>query len=157
MVVTTSGSALTDQSGNYSIRLLQGTYVINVVAPGYVIEAVTIDLGADTNRQIALAIRTPDSPTTSDLTGTWSGSGTYPNAPFTLFLEQTGITLVGYYRDQHDAGSVSRFAAPIFTLRVDFGDAGLFLECAIDDARHIHGVMRTSALGNVPYPFSMTR
>jgi len=156
-VVTTSGSTPTDQSGNYSIRLLQGTYIINVVATGYVVEMVTIDLRGDTTHQSALAIRTPDSPTTSDLSGTWSGSGTYPNSPFTLFLEQSGGSLVGYYKDQHDAGSVSRFTATTFVLRVDFGDAGLFLECEIDDARRIHGVMRTSALGNVPYPFAMTR
>ncbi len=157
LIVTTRGSTQTDPSGNFSIRIPPATYLINVLASGYATENVTIDLRADTARQIALAIRTPASPTMSDLTGTWSGSATYPNAPFTLFLEQSGDTLLGYYKDQHDAGSVSREVSSTFVLRVDFGDAVVFMECAIDDPRHIHGVMRTSALGNVPYPFSMTR
>ena len=42
-------------------------------------------------------------PSASDLTGTWSGTSTYPNAPFEVRLTQSGGTLRGQYVDRHDS------------------------------------------------------
>lgn len=97
--------------------------------------------------------------TASNLTGTWFGtSSTYPNAPFELALEQNGNSITGRYTDRHDVGFVSgTFAPGGFTLTVDFGDGRLFIECIVDDARHVHGDMRTHSLGNVPHAYSMVR
>ena len=98
-------------------------------------------------------------PTAVDLTGTWTGTGSYPNAPFELRLIQTGNTLRGSYSDRLDTTTLvtgSRDAGAIM-LSIDFGDAKLNVEGTIDDGRHVRGTMRTSALGNTPYPFAMTR
>jgi len=108
----------------------------------------------------ALAISTPDPPTASNPTGTWSRTGDYPYAPFQLFLAQSGSSILGYYADQHGTGRVSGTFVPSggFTLVVDFGDGSLRLECnPMTSARQLQGVQRTSALGNRPYPFTMTR
>jgi hypothetical protein len=150
----------TDSSGNYFLRLSAGTYSVTFAASGYSSAVVTITIASDTTYQRTLAINTPDPPTASNLTGTWSGAGSYPNAPFQLFLEQSGNSIVGYYEDRHDGGPVTGtfVASGFFALVVNFGDASLRLECSpITSARHIQGVQRTSALGNIPYPFTMTR
>jgi PKD domain-containing protein/carboxypeptidase family protein len=149
----------TDSSGNYSLRLSAGTYSVTFAASGYSSAVVTIAIAGDTAYQSTLAINTPNPPTTSNLTGTWSGAGSYPNAPFQLFLHQSGNSIVGYYKDSHDGGPVTgTFVASGFTLVVDFGDGALRLECSpITNPRQGQGVQRTSALGNIPYPFTMTR
>jgi len=150
----------TDSLGSYALRLTSGTYSVTFAAAGYSAAVATITVSADTTYRSALAINAPDPPTTSNLTGTWSGAGTYPNAPFQLFLAQNGSSVVGYYEDQHDTGRVSGTFVPfgVFTLVVDFGDGSLRLECnPITSPRQVQGVQRTSALGNTPYPFTMTR
>lgn len=150
----------TNRSGNYSLHLSAGTYSVTFAASGYSSAVATITIAGDTSYQRTLAINTPDPPTTSNLTGTWSGAGSYPNAPFQLFLQQSGNSIVGYYEDRHDGGSVTGtfVASGSFTLVVNFGDGFLRLECSpISNARQIQGVQRTSALGNIPYPFTMMR
>jgi hypothetical protein len=95
----------------------------------------------------------------SNLSGTWSGTGTYPNAPFTLTLIQTGSRLRGSYRDQHDS-SVSvdgTLNGDFMSVNVNFGDAGLLIEGEVQSAQEVRGTMRTSALGNRPFAFTMRR
>lgn len=101
----------------------------------------------------------PVAPTTTNLSGTWTGTGTYPNMPFLLVLTQTGTTLRGSYRDQHDASlSVDgTFTDPTFAIVIDFGDAKLNITGTVVSARTVEGQMFTSALGNRLYPFTMTR
>jgi len=103
--------------------------------------------------------RSPAGPTAEDLTGTWSGTSTYPNAPFELVMTQRGSRLSGRYLDRHDTslavdGSLTGAAV---VLVVDFGDAKLNLEGTVLGARSVEGTMSTSALGNRRYPFTMTR
>lgn len=101
----------------------------------------------------------PTGPTTSDMTGTWTGTGTYPNMPFRLVLTQTGTTLRGEYSDQLDrslaVGGTVTF--PTFAIVIDFGDAKLNITGTVVTARQAEGSMFTSALGNRLYPFTMTR
>ena len=107
----------------------------------------------------ACAQGSPAKPSPNDIQGTWTGTGTYPNVPFTLTLYYTGPILRGEYRDQHDHSlSVNgTFVAPAFALIVDFGDAKLNLTGTIIDGRTALGEMFTSALGNRKYLFTMTR
>jgi len=101
----------------------------------------------------------PTAPTTADMTGTWTGTGTYPNMPFRLVLTQTGTTLRGEYSDQLDRSmSVGgTFTNPTFAIIIDFGDAKLNINGSMVTARTAEGSMFTSALGNRLYPFTMTR
>ncbi len=154
------GSSTTDAFGNYAIPgLPAGTYTVTFAKAAYTTVVATAAVSGPTALSMVLSLEVPAAPSSSDLTGYWSGTGTYPNDPFRLLLVQQGETLRGMYADQHDASSSvsGAFATPDFVLRVDFGDAVLFLECAVEDAREINGVQRTSALGNRPWPFTMKR
>jgi len=154
------GSATTDPSGSYTIPgLLAGEYTVTFTKAFYRTATTTVVIAGATVLPMSLTLDVPAVPSASDLTGYWSGTGSYPNDPFRLLLVQEGSTLRGMYLDQHDASpSVSgAYSAAEFVLRVDFGDAVLFLECVIEDAREINGVQRTSALGNRPFPFTMKR
>jgi hypothetical protein len=95
----------------------------------------------------------------TDLTGTWGGTSTYPNAPFELVLVQSGVTVRGQYGDRLDRSlSVTgTFLDPTVVIVVDFGDAKLNLDGGVVDARTVQGTMYTSALGNTRYPFTMRR
>jgi hypothetical protein len=101
----------------------------------------------------------PTGPSARDLTGTWTGTSTYPNAPFTLDLRQDDGTLRGEYRDGLDRSLAvtGTYSRPTFTIVVDFGDAKLNLEGTARNARTAEGTMFTSALGNTRFPFTMTR
>lgn len=153
------GAAVTDFSGKYSVAgLLAGTYTVAFSRASYRTATATVTVSGATDLPVSLSLDAPASPSMSDLTGYWSGTGSYPNNPFKLVLLQDGDTLRGTYVDQHDSGSVSgSWAATEFTLAVNFGDAVLLLECEIEDAREVNGVQRTSALGNRPYGFTMKR
>ncbi len=153
------GAAVTDLSGKYSIAgLLAGTYTVAFSRASYRTATATVTVSGSTDLPMILSLDAPATPSTADLTGYWSGTGSYPNNPFKLVLLQDGDTLRGTYVDQHDSGSVSgTWAATEFTLAVNFGDAVLLLECEIEDAREVNGVQRTSALGNRPYGFTMKR
>lgn len=106
-----------------------------------------------------MACDSPAAPTTADMTGTWSGMGTYPNSPFQLVLTQTGTALKGEYSDQHDRStSVSgTYTSPAFSISVNFGDAGLVITGALATARSAQGNMSTPSLGNQIFTFTMTR
>jgi hypothetical protein len=111
---------------------------------------------------VALAPACDDNPTRPsalDLTGTWVGTSTYPNAPFQLVLTQTAGTLRGEYSDGLDRSLAvtGTYARPTMVIVVDFGDAKLNLNATLTSARSAQGVMFTSALGNREYPFTMTR
>ena len=101
----------------------------------------------------------PTGPTVTDMTGMWTGTSTYPNAPFSLTLTQGGATLRGQYSDSLDRSQLvsGTFTSPAFAIVVDFGDAKLNLSGNVLDARTAQGVMFTSALGNRQYPLTMTR
>jgi hypothetical protein len=101
----------------------------------------------------------PTEPTLDDMTGTWSGTTTYPNSPFTLVLTQTGTTVRGDYQDQLDRSLsvVGTYTAPDFSIVVDFGDAKVNLNGTVTSAHDAEGNMFTSALGNKMFPFTMTR
>jgi hypothetical protein len=101
----------------------------------------------------------PAGPGPADLTGTWTGISTYPNAPFQLTLNQDGGALRGQYSDGLDRSLsvIGTYTAPTFAIVVDFGDAKLNLNGTVLGARSAQGVMFTSALGNRQYPFTMTR
>lgn len=101
----------------------------------------------------------PAGPTATDLTGAWTGTSTYPNAPFQLSLSETDGTLRGEYSDGLDRSLAvtGTFSNPTVAIVVDFGDAKLNLQGTILSARIVQGVMFTSALGNRQYPFTMTR
>ncbi len=154
------GADVTDAAGNYQIGgLVAGVYEVAFSATGYAAATVGAEVFGATSLPMTLSLDVPAVPSSSNLTGYWSGTGSYPNAPFKLALVQDGSVLRGVYVDQHDVSlSVSgTYGSAEFVLRVDFGDAVLFLECEIEDPREINGVQRTSALGNRPYPFTMKR
>ncbi len=154
------GSGTTDAAGNYTIAgLLPGAYAVTFTKAFYRAATAMIDLAGATVLPMTLSLDVPAVPSASNLTGYWSGTGSYPNNPFKLVVIQDGGSFRGVYVDQHDASpSVSgSYAAPEFVLSVNFGDAGLLLQCVIEDPREINGVQRTPALGNRPYPFTMKR
>lgn len=155
-----AGSAMTDTSGNYAIPgLLAGAYTVTFTKAFYRAATAMIDVAGASVLPMTLSLDVPAVPSVSDLTGYWSGTGSYPNNPFKLVVIQDGGTFRGVYVDQHDASpSVSgSYAAPEFVLSVNFGDAGLLLQCVIEDAREINGVQRTPSLGNRPFAFTMKR
>jgi hypothetical protein len=102
---------------------------------------------------------TPAGPSATDLTGNWSGTSTYPNAPFQFRLRQTGDTIRGDYADRHDSSIAAggTLTGTSLTMVVDFGDAKLHFTATVVDAHTVQGDMFTSALGNRLYPFTMTR
>lgn len=101
----------------------------------------------------------PSAPTTSDMTGTWSGTGTYPNAPFQLVLTQTGTALKGEYSDRLDRSTsvTGTYTNPGFSISVNFGDAGLTINGTLATARSAQGTMFTPSLGNQMFPFNLAR
>jgi hypothetical protein len=101
----------------------------------------------------------PTAPSANDLTGRWTGTSTYPNAPFQVQLTQTGVTLRGQYADGLDRSIAvtGTFSDAQVHVVIDFGDAKLNLDGSIIDARTVQGTMYTSALGNKLFPFTMTR
>jgi polyisoprenoid-binding protein YceI len=125
--------------------------------PGVALAARAVSFAAAA--AVAIACHSSTSPSASDLSGTWTGTGSYPNAPFELKLVQTGSSLRGSYSDRHDSSNSvdGTLAGDVMTASIDFGDAKLHFEGTVEDARRVRGTMRTSALGNTPYPFTMTR
>lgn len=93
------------------------------------------------------------------MTGTWSGTSTYPNSPFQLVLTQTGTALKGEYSDKLDRSTsvTGTYVEPAFFISVNFGDAGLIINGTLVTARSAQGTMATPSLGNQPFSFTMTR
>jgi hypothetical protein len=101
----------------------------------------------------------PTFPTADDLTGTWTGTATYPNSPFQLRLTQTGAALRGEYSDRLDRSNsvTGTFTSSAFAIVVDFGDGKLNINGTVQTPYGAQGTMFTSALGNQMFPFTMTR
>ncbi|MFB3852606.1 MAG: carboxypeptidase regulatory-like domain-containing protein [Vicinamibacterales bacterium] len=172
-IVLTGGpspaSTSTDFRGEYTITgLLPGTYTVSFSKSAYLTTVTTVQLSAETRLLVSMSLDVPSPLSTSNLTGYWTGAGTYPNAPFKLALVHGASTIRGTYIDGLDEGPVELLLDPPdplpdyspgrFTLAVNFGDAILYLECSVDGDRSITGSQRTSALGwNRSFPFTMTR
>ena len=93
-----------------------------------------------------------------NLGGTWSGTSTYINAPFTMTLTQSGTTVNGQYRDQLDQGSVSGTVTGVSVVfDVNFGDTGIRLTGTIAERNRITGEIFVAALGGRRFPFEMRR
>jgi hypothetical protein len=93
-----------------------------------------------------------------NLGGTWSGTSTYINAPFTMMLSQTGTTVSGEYRDQLDQGSVSGTITGLsVVLDVNFGDTGIRLTGTIPERDRITGEIFVAVLAGRRFPFEMLR
>jgi hypothetical protein len=91
------------------------------------------------------------------LSGFWSGTSNYFNAPFAFELVQTGNRFSGRYRDRHDLGFVSGTVnGNHIVLDVTFGDTGIRFEGTVQSANRIRGTIRGSVIGGV-YVFEMTR
>lgn len=94
----------------------------------------------------------------NSLTGTWSGTSTYINAPFTMTLRQEGATVSGQYRDQKDTGAVSgSVASSAVTLDVNFGDTGIRLTGTFASSTRVSGEILVPALGGRVFTFEMVR
>lgn len=93
-----------------------------------------------------------------NLTGTWSGTSSYINAPFTMQLRHTGATVTGQYRDQKDTGTASgTVAGSTVVLDVTFGDTGIRLTGTIASRSRVSGEVLVPALGGQRFPFDMSR
>jgi predicted phage tail protein len=95
--------------------------------------------------------------TVADVSGTWSGTSTYFNAPFTFNLTQSGNTVGGSYQDQHDVGSASGTVdGTNVVINVWFGDTGTRFTGTIEAPNRIRGIIHGGPIGGA-YPFQMTR
>jgi hypothetical protein len=94
----------------------------------------------------------------AELSGVWSGSSTYVNAPFTMDLRQTGATVTGQYRDQRDSGSVSgTLSGSAVALNVNFGDTGIQFTGSLVAPNRVTGEIFVAVLGGRRFPFEMVR
>ena len=94
----------------------------------------------------------------ADLSGFWSGSSTYPNAPFTMDLRQAVTTVTGRYQDQRDHGSVNgTVSGSSFVLDVNFGDTGIRLTGTVQSPNRLTGETLVPVLGGRRFPFEMVR
>ena len=94
---------------------------------------------------------------TLDLTGIWSGTSDYFNAPFQFNLVRRGLLLYGDYHDQHDKGSATvHINGNRIRLDVYLGDTGIRYEGVIETAHRIRGTLYVPAVGRT-FSFEMTR
>ncbi|HUE86527.1 MAG TPA: fibronectin type III domain-containing protein [Vicinamibacterales bacterium] len=92
-----------------------------------------------------------------DLTGVWSGTSDYINAPFQFNLVQNGRLVSGTYQDQHDMGSGGgELTGNHIRLDVNFGDTGIRYEGTIETDNRIRGTLLVPRLGRT-FTFEMTR
>lgn len=95
---------------------------------------------------------------TAALTGAWTGSSTYINAPFTMQLQQSGSGVTGRYQDQKDTGSVNgTVVAQTVALDVNFGDTGFRMRGLIVSPNRVNGDITVPALGGQRFLFEMSR
>lgn len=92
------------------------------------------------------------------LSGTWDGTSTYFNAPFTMELWLAETRISGRYVDRHDTGYIGGTYAggSAVVIDVNFGDTGIRFSGAFDGPERIRGTIRGGVIGGV-YPFEMTR
>jgi hypothetical protein len=93
----------------------------------------------------------------ANLTGTWTGTSDYINAPFQFNLVQNGRFVSGQYQDRHDSGSAfGEITGNNVRLDVNFGDTGIRYEGAIETHNRIRGTLLVPVLGRT-FTFEMTR
>jgi hypothetical protein len=105
-----------------------------------------------------------DSPTspsgnpTGALTGHWSGTSDYINAPFLIDLQQSGTSVTGRYIDQKDSATVNgTVSGSSITMDVSFGDTGMRMTGTVLSTSRILGSIVVPVLGNRTFSFEMTR
>lgn len=124
-----------------------GTYFVRVVA-------VNPFGGSSPSNELTVTV----APAPVDLTGIWSGTSDYLNAPFTMTLTQQGSVVGGTYRDQKDFGGVAgEVTGSQVMIDVNFGDGGLRMNGIIENASRIRGTMFVPLLGSRTFTFEMTR
>lgn len=93
-----------------------------------------------------------------DLTGVWSGTSDYINAPFTMHLTQRGTGFGGTYLDQKDFGGVAgRLMDGEVVIDVNFGDGGFRMFGTVVSPNRIRGTLIVPLLGGRIFSFEMTR
>ena len=104
----------------------------------------------------------PTSPTVTDISGTWSGTSNYPNAPFQLTLTQRGSSLTGRYSDSSETdtpvtGIFGTVIGEAF-MSVHSGDGRLLIDGTVIRDKSIQGLMSSTGLPQgSKYQFTMTR
>lgn len=100
----------------------------------------------------------PNDPGSLPVTGTWQGTSTYFNAPFTLVLAQDASNrLSGTYKDTYDEGFVGgQVTGTQVVIDVNFGDTGIRLSGTRTSARVVAGTISGPVIGGT-YPFQMIR
>jgi hypothetical protein len=111
--------------------------------------------------------KAPTSPTLPDISGTWSGTSSYPNAPFQLILTQNGASLTGRYTDssETDTAVTGLYLEPIpggtASMSVHSGDGRLIIDGAVrrqNPLTTIEGNMTLSQNKvSQSYPVTLTR
>jgi hypothetical protein len=143
-----SDLAVFNVGGNTSLTVSAppGTYFVRVVA-------VNAFGGSLASNELIVTV----GPTVVDLTGIWSGTSDYINAPFTFNIRQRGNIVSGTYQDQKDFGGVAGdVTGDHVLLDVNFGDTGIRFEGTIESANRIRGTIRVPVLGRT-FTFEMTR
>jgi len=103
--------------------------------------------------------KAPTSPTVTDVSGTWSGTSSYPNAPFQLTLSQSGSSLTGRYSDTSETDiPVTGFFGTVIGeqfISVHSGDGRLFIDGTVVREKSIQGLITLPQAAK--YQFTMTR
>jgi hypothetical protein len=124
-----------------------GTYFVRVVAVNAFGSSVP-------STELAVTV----GPTAIDLTGVWSGTSDYINAPFTMNLTHQANSFGGTYRDQKDFGGVAgQVTDTQVVIDVNFGDGGFRMNGTIESANRIRGTLFVPLLGGRIFTFDMTR
>jgi hypothetical protein len=132
-------------STSVSVSAPQGTYFVRVVA----VNAFGVSVASN---EIVVAVAGP-----LDLSGRWTGTSDYINAPFEFMLSQRGDIVSGTYQDQKDFGGVAgRITGTHILIDVNFGDTGIRFEGTIESDRRIRGTIRVPVLGR-SFTFELTR
>ena len=129
---------------SYTVAAPLGTYFVRVIARNAFGDSVA-------SNEVVISVTA----FVADLTGVWSGTSTYFNAPFTFSLTQNGSQVLGTYNDQHDTGPVTgHVEGANVVLMPFFGDTGLIFQGTIEAPNRVRGIM---GRGVPVYPFEMTR
>jgi len=108
--------------------------------------------------------KTPTAPTVINLSGTWSGTSAYPNAPFQLTLNHSGSSLTGRYSDafETDTAVAGLFINEpgIVNMSVHSADLRLFIDGTVIGEKSVQGLISLPQPGVThppQYQFTMTR
>jgi hypothetical protein len=149
--VVQAGSA--SGSSDLAVFNVGGATTLSVSAPSgaYFVRVVAVNAfgGSVASNELIVSV--------GDLTGVWSGTSNYFNAPFQFNLTQRGRFVSGSYEDQHDQGSVDgEVSGSHVRLHVYFGDTGIIYQGTIETADRIRGTLYVPAVGRT-FTFEMTR